>query len=1234
MMYEEAASPIPQQWWDQDGNVNVNSTNPPPPPPPPLNNGMNGMNGMSSDSRGTMSNSQSNNNNNNNNMGITSSDSNSDGINYGMNGVNGVNGVNHQQRSPSSAMDNAAADGGEQRGYFRPGLRASSPNIQKRMENMNFNSSPDSNNNNNENNNHQNTNLNSNNDDSEEAKPNSNGLIRLTLKKPMGIVFEPMEDPHNPSQQRGVRICDLPRTGAAAMSRKLEIGDELLSINQKTMSRLTFDEILDFILAADADNVHLLFRRPKKSKPSPSSKKRNSKNANKHSNVKESSVKWHDGGTVTQIIEPDPIQQMNHQTDNYTDEETIEDSVPGAPSSASKKNKNSPSRRSPTRRSASTSRRSSSHPEDDETFYSGDETYITEETEETRRRVRARRNRRNRNKYANETFLDMLIDSICAPMLGEPPKSKGRGRRDEYSDDDTYPSGDDSTYVTYDSASYVEMKKSRKNAAAVNKKKSPLKSSPRRNANSSRNNNNNTDDDDDEEDNQDVDHRDPFSTKKASPKNADKDLQDMLYNDTANSNNNNNNNNVGGPTSASPARKKASTPNSSTRPSSSSNNNNNNNLDNDGAMNGHYPGTDNNNGDTDHGTNQRTNTPESNKVIQPQSRFEPQLQQSHPSHSSPMNHTNNNNNNNNPSNNNNNNNDDPSLEQDANIPIAELEYDDRIDHGADVSVMESLGGPSLLIENMRNNAAAAALNSSPPAPPVSNELLREYGADYPPELGLTREESIQLDPTKFYRHVVKVLLELHEPEKVRLLDKLFAKYKGREEHLIQKLKSRYTEEKEDGGKAATGASPGRGGNNNNMDTSNEDIHGRGGEKSAADDGFHNFNGFPKIDETMDVDDQGPDADAWNTSKDKFQSASNSNNNNNAAAGGGNGRRNNHDNDEQASRGSQSTYTEEDSDYESIDGTSPAVIAQVSELLNYVYGKTSVPGQIDRVSTIMRAYEGREAVLLELLETKALLKANAERDSADNLPESLRQNPGLLAREDVDIEEVNPNMDHIVSPVSNPSGMAFGNGGGGGGPGGSPMPVAGHGGMHHHPPLPPDGGGMPPDSYDSISSPERHGMYPQQDVPPMQPSSYSTHSSSQQQQQQMHMGGPTGGGGVQYGSSQSSSQMNSGAMEEEQFEMNYQEPPIADNNNPSYSDFEPSRDSTNMNMSGNSQQQQQQKQPSPMSDTKKKKKKGIFGGLFKKKNKNKKESGAGAFPSYGNQRGGKKGGLLRGSDMSI
>jgi hypothetical protein len=100
------------------------------------------------------------------------------------------------------------------------------------------------------------------------------------------------------------------------------------------------------------------------------------------------------------------------------------------------------------------------------------------------------------------------------------------------------------------------------------------------------------------------------------------------------------------------------------------------------------------------------------------------------------------------------------------------------------------------------------------------------------------------------------------------------------------------------------------------------------------------------------------------------------------------------NDDEGSYSEGSSYTGDDSG-DDVDGTSPATIAQVSELLNYVYGKTSVAGQIDRVSTIMRAYEGREAVLLELLETKAIIKANADsnRDPAD-MPMSLRNSPGL------------------------------------------------------------------------------------------------------------------------------------------------------------------------------------------------------------------------------------------------
>ena len=54
----------------------------------------------------------------------------------------------------------------------------------------------------------------------------------------------------------------------------------------------------------------------------------------------------------------------------------------------------------------------------------------------------------------------------------------------------------------------------------------------------------------------------------------------------------------------------------------------------------------------------------------------------------------------------------------------------------------------------------------------------------------------------------------------------------------------------------------------------------------------------------------------------------------------------------------------------------------------------VPAQIDRVLTIMRSCEGREAFLLELLETKALIKANEEKESVDNLPGFLRNSQAM------------------------------------------------------------------------------------------------------------------------------------------------------------------------------------------------------------------------------------------------
>ena len=73
---------------------------------------------------------------------------------------------------------------------------------------------------------------------------------------------------------------------------------------------------------------------------------------------------------------------------------------------------------------------------------------------------------------------------------------------------------------------------------------------------------------------------------------------------------------------------------------------------------------------------------------------------------------------------------------DPNYPLKELEYDDRVDHAAEVSVMDSIGGPSLLLENLRNASKIVKT--------VSPEIIQKFGANcYPQELGLTSLEKNQ-----------------------------------------------------------------------------------------------------------------------------------------------------------------------------------------------------------------------------------------------------------------------------------------------------------------------------------------------------------------------------------------------------------------------------------------------------------------------------------------------------------
>mmetsp|Transcript_15846 Transcript_15846/g.29903 ORF Transcript_15846/g.29903 Transcript_15846/m.29903 type:complete len:893 (-) Transcript_15846:77-2755(-) len=696
--------------------------------------------------------------------------------------------------------------------------------------------------------------------------PTVNGLIRISLKKPMGIVFEPMEDPHNRYQQRGVRICELPRTGAAAMSGMLEVGDELLSINNKPMSRLKFDEIMDFIIDADAENVDLLFRRPKKEKTDKTLE------GNKNTNT---TVKWDDN-----IAPP--------KADN--EEETRG------------------------RRQASPKRRND--PRDEESLQSGDDTFYTEQTsytEDTRKDTR-RGKRRGRN-YHSESFLDMLIDTVCAPVMG------GDGGRGDFSDDETFNSMDDRTYDSEDGDSFLERKKkmwqeSRKRNTEKLKKsiedeQKRKKKAERETSRSKKfvNDGRNASSEAQNIENNEHNRTTPVEhiIKYHKPQNpgiinlSDKDAYQKQM--------------------------KPPSPPSSPPPVT-------------GSSAHHLQ------------TSRRDFAPEPD--YQPSSRFMPQVDKVE------------------------------SIEQDLNVPFKEITYDDQVEE--QVSVMESVGGPSLLLENLRN---AAQIKKT-----VDEELIAKFGKDFKPDLGLTRDESIQVNPDRFYRFAVKKLLEQNEPEKVRLVDKLFDKYRGREEHLIRKLDARY--------------------NSDNIENKQSVDNGKSASTDSGYDGFKAFGGGDGSKSSSAEQDSARDAfgaDPWQAHEvPQFQTSHDQSKESGDFA----------DSFAPANEDDNSSYSDSE-DADSIDGTSPEVIAQVSELLNYVYGKTTVAGQIDRVSTIMRAYEGREAILLELLETKALIKANGDNGNLEDLPEILRDNPGLDKNPSGAEVQVKKGGQDMMSPMSNVTG---------------------------------------------------------------------------------------------------------------------------------------------------------------------------------------------------------------------
>ncbi|KAL7538773.1 hypothetical protein ACHAXR_008786 [Thalassiosira sp. AJA248-18] len=905
------------------------------------------------------------------------------------------------------------------------------------------------------------------------------GLIRLTLRKPMGIVFEPMTDPHNPSQQRGVRICDLPRTGAAAMSQKLEVGDELLSINDKTMSRLTFDEIMDFIIEADKERVDLLFRRPGKDKLAIGNVSGGdvSGKGGKKKGDRTVTIPGDGGGPGGALpLSPMGLAGIGSNTSNsvkWIDEKSdmggklTEDVARGGGGGGDSKQRDSSSRRKEASRHAKVPQ---DDPSVDDTYNDGQYTiesqsqYTMETYEDDRGRGRSSTGRgggrgggesryseddsRRNNKHSrrgggsdgkrkssssdpveSSGFLDLLIDTLCTSVMGrdardmcgdrsdEGGKMKGRDRDedDEFTiDDGTYATYDDpndhrsnhrhrknhiedeESLVTEEERTFVTAEddgtrtlESKENAMMMNKKK-------------------------EQQIIKDQLHKEKIKDNAFSSK-ADhipRDV-DMGGGIMGPANNNSNNDDQFHHRSDPPPHGSRGGPSFD-------------------QMTAPDPPTKTGGGQsTSHSKQYHQHHHQPNAVVDILGEQE------------------------------------SALASGIALPVKELEYDDRVDYAADVSVMESLGGPSLLVERARHENAVssgadrASFEQTRNIDPELSELVVRHGQGFNPDPGMTKEESAFRDPYKFYEFAVCSLLQENEPEKVRLLSKLMAKYRGRERHLINKLSARYNKEK-----AGGGGQEGGGGNTG----ANADLNAAGsssenrtkGGASVVNPSMSAMSGMEKIHEGGEDEEETAGSSALNdpsraniaaieSAKKQLESSNNINNKNtvggkkaqDAAAGGGDatktkssidegwppamsdpwgtggdGGKASNPSDSRRSPTAHGDHEDEDDDAHSrpldddegsysdgssytgdeesaVDGTSPAIIAQVSELLNYVYGKTSVAGQIDRVSTIMRAYEGREAVLLELLETKALIKANADSNqNAADLPVSLRNSAGL------------------------------------------------------------------------------------------------------------------------------------------------------------------------------------------------------------------------------------------------
>lgn len=637
----------------------------------------------------------------------------------------------------------------------------------------------------------------------------ASGLIRLTLRKPMGIVFEPMTDPHNPSQQRGVRICDLPRTGAAAMSQKLEVGDELLSINDKTMSRLTFDEIMDFIIEADKERVDLLFRRPSRNKDGGKGGGANGAPGGQAGGGHQqpmspmalggigsnsNSVKWIDeksdmGGKLTEDVRGGEADRDHRgggggrgsggggNRNKVRDDPSVDDTYNDGYTVESQSQYTMETYEDERRRGGG--RGGGGRYDDDD----------SKQGKHSRRNGRdtgrsSRKDARSNDPVESGGFLDLLIDTLCTSVMGRDArdmcgdrsgKSKGSQAKGKYDDEDEF-TVDDGTYVTQEE---YDNRRGGKGGRRM-----------------------------DEEESLATMEEETFVT------NEDDGTRTLESREVVNSKKPHHSQNSAGDKGGKDLKKSSSSGKSKSKDlggdSMPHRDGNDVVMDSDAEM---IVGS-----RDDNPFNRSSDPPPHHQDVRmmntapdPPTKAHSRDNNIHVSASAPMNnhqmqpH-------------------DMIVDPEMNemesamasgiaLPLKELQYDDRVDYAADVSVMESLGGPSLLVERSRHENAVhsgadrASFENLDRQDPELADLVAKHGEGFVPDPGMTREETAFRDPYKFYEFAVCALLKDNEPEKVRLLSKLMAKYRGRERHLINKLSARYNKEgsKNDGAGGSSSA---------------------------------------------------------------------------------------------------------------------------------------------------------------------------------------------------------------------------------------------------------------------------------------------------------------------------------------------------------------------------------------------------------------------------------------------